>query len=84
MGALIPFEIIRLTENTGELRTKRALDREYISEYYFSLEVEDHGKPNSKSSRLNIHIILQDENDNTPKFRQENPRLTISEHVKNQ
>jgi hypothetical protein len=78
----IPFELIRLTENTGELRTKNLLDREYISEYYFSLEANDYGRPKSKSSRLNIHIIILDENDNKPKFRQENIQITISEHVK--
>jgi hypothetical protein len=78
----IPFELIRLTETTGELRTKRLLDREYISEYYFTLEANDHGKPKSKSSCLNIHIIILDENDNKPKFRQDNIQITISEHVK--
>jgi len=80
--SIIPFELIRLTENTGELRTKNLLDREYISEYYFSLEANDYGRPKSKSSRLNIHIIILDENDNKPKFRQENIQITISEHVK--
>jgi hypothetical protein len=81
-AGLFPFELIRLTENTGELRTKRAFDREYISEYYFALEASDYGKPKSKLTRLNIHIIILDENDNRPKFRQENPQIKISEHVK--
>ena len=81
-GELLPFELIRLTDNTGELRTKRALDREYISEYNFTLEARDHGKPHSKSNRLNLHLILIDENDNSPRFRQENPQITINEHVK--
>jgi len=81
-SSLIPFELIRLTENTGELRTKNLLDREYISEYNLILEAYDHGKPKSKSTRLNIHIILLDENDNPPKFREENIQITISEHVK--
>lgn len=81
-AALIPFELIRLTENTGEIRTKRTLDREYISEYNLTLEARDHGKPQSKFNRLNIHLILIDENDNAPRFRQENPQITINEHVK--
>ena len=50
-GELLPFELIRLTDNTGELRTKRALDREYISEYNFTLEARDHGKPNGATAR---------------------------------
>ncbi|UJR21702.1 hypothetical protein I4U23_024779 [Adineta vaga] len=78
----LPFELIRLTETTGEIRTKRLLDREYISEYNFKLEAHDHGKPKSKSSHLNIHINILDENDNAPRFRQDDIRVTISEHVK--
>jgi len=78
----IPFELIRLTETTGELRTKRLLDREYISEYYLILEANDHGKPKSKSTHLNIHIIVLDENDNAPKFRQVDIHVAISEHIK--
>ena len=78
----IPFQLIRLTANTGELRTKRLLDREYASEYHFALEASDYGKPTSKSVRLNIHINILDENDNAPIFRQENIRATINEHVK--
>jgi protocadherin Fat 1/2/3 len=81
-SSLIPFELIRLTETTGELRTTSLLDREYISEYYFTLEATDHGRPKSKSTRINIHIFVLDENDNTPKFRQENLKVMISEHVK--
>ncbi len=81
-ASLIPFELIRLTENTGELRTRHSLDREHTAEYFLIFQATDHGKPKSKSSRLNIHIIILDENDNIPKFRQENIQLTISEHVK--
>jgi len=79
---LIPFELIRLTENTGELRTKYVLDRENISEYNLILEANDHGRPTSKSTHLNIHILILDENDNAPKFRENNIQTTISEHVK--
>ncbi|CAF1220075.1 unnamed protein product [Rotaria magnacalcarata] len=78
----MPFQLIRLTENTGELRTKNLLDREYISEYYFAIEATDHGKPKPKSAYLRIHIIVLDDNDNIPKFRQENIHATISEHTK--
>jgi hypothetical protein len=79
---LIPFELIRLTETTGELRTKQSLDRELISEYNLTIEANDHGRPFSKSKRLDIHIIILDENDNIPKFRENNITVTINEHVK--
>lgn len=78
----LPFELIRLTETTGELRTKRLLDREYVSEYNFQLEAHDHGQPAPKSAHLNIHVSILDENDNAPKFRQDDIRIPISEHVK--
>ena len=77
-----PFELIRLTETTGELRTKQTLDREYISEYHLILEATDHGRPKPQSTRLNLSIIILDENDNAPIFRQSNINASISEHVK--
>ena len=76
-----PFELIRLTETTGEIRTKRLLDREYVSQYNFKFEAHDHGKPKAKSSQLNIHVTIVDENDNAPKFRQNDIHVTLSEHV---
>lgn len=77
-----PFELIRLTETTGELRTRQTLDREYISEYQLILEAIDHGRPHPKSSLLNLTILIIDENDNAPIFRQTNVNTSISEHVK--
>ncbi|CAF1276856.1 unnamed protein product [Adineta steineri] len=81
-SSMIPFELIRLTENTGELRTKDLLDRELISQYNLTLEAIDHGRPLSKSTYLNIFIIILDENDNIPKFREKTMKATINEHVK--
>ncbi|CAF0828535.1 unnamed protein product [Rotaria sp. Silwood1] len=81
-SSLIPFELIRLTENTGELRTKNFLDYEYISEYNLILEAHDHGRPLSKLTYLNIFIIIIDENDNKPKFQDNHMIATINEHVK--
>jgi HD superfamily phosphohydrolase len=80
--SFIPFELIRLTENTGELRTNQLLDRELISEYNLTIEANDHGRPLSKSTQLNIHIIILDINDNKPKFQENNITVTINEHVK--
>ncbi|CAF1667103.1 unnamed protein product, partial [Adineta ricciae] len=77
----LPFELIRLTETTGEIRTKRLLDREYVSEYNVKFEAHDHGKPKAKSNQLNIHVTIVDENDNAPKFRQNDIHVTLSEHV---
>lgn len=77
----LPFELIRLTETTGELRTKGVLDRELIPEYNLTLEATDHGRPFSKSTRLNIQCIIMDENDHIPQFVDNNLTVTINEHV---
>ena len=78
----IPFELVRLTESTGELRTKHLLDREQTAEYKLVLEASDHGRPTSRVTRLNLSIVVLDENDNVPKFQPMNMNATISEHVK--
>ncbi len=80
-SSFLPFELIRLTETTGELRTKDLLDRELISEYNLTIEANDYGKPFSKSTRLNIQIIILDVNDHIPKFQENNQTITINEHV---
>lgn len=81
-ASAIPFELVRLTESTGELRTRGGLDRERIAEYNLTLEATDHGRPAPKSSHLNIRIFVLDENDNTPTFREQHINATINEHVK--
>ncbi|CAF0939092.1 unnamed protein product [Rotaria sordida] len=81
-SSLIPFELIRLTENTGEIRTKNFLDYEYISAYNLTIEANDHGRPLSKLTYLNIYINIIDENDNRPKFENNHMLATINEHVK--
>lgn len=80
-SSVLPFDLIRLTENTGELRTKHLLDRETQSEYQLILEAYDHGRPRPKSTRLPIRIVLIDENDHPPRFASASLHATISEHV---
>ena len=77
----LPFELVRMTENTGELRTKALLDRESQSDFQFVLEAYDHGRPRSRSTRLPIRIVLIDENDHPPRFSSSSLHATISEHV---
>lgn len=81
-SSYIPFELIRLSENTGELRTKDVLDHEYTSKYNLTLEAHDHGRPLSKTTFLHIVIDIIDENDNKPIFQDNNMMATINENVK--
>ena len=77
----LPFELLRLTENAGELRSTQLLDREHRSEYDLTIRAYDQGEPAPKFSQLNVHVRILDENDHKPIFREENVRATISEHV---
>ncbi|KAK9891762.1 hypothetical protein WA026_016560 [Henosepilachna vigintioctopunctata] len=54
--------------NTGELRTKRALDRENKSKYELTLAARDHGSPVWYETERYLTILLVDMNDNKPEF----------------
>ena len=77
----LPFELLRLTENAGELRSTQLLDREHVQEYDLAIRAYDHGQPAPKFTQLHVRILILDENDHKPIFREENIRATISEHV---
>ena len=62
----VPFDI----DNYGFIRTNDSVDREKNSTFQFVVMVTDDGiKPRSASA--NVTVIIQDENDNPPKFTQE-------------
>lgn len=51
---------------SGELKAN-PLDRESHSRYHLTITAQDHGIPTRKST-CNITVIVEDENDNDPKF----------------
>lgn len=51
---------------TGEL-TAGSLDRELYSRYYLNIAAQDGGSPTMKSF-CNITVLVEDQNDNNPKF----------------
>lgn len=51
---------------TGELSAK-SLDRETQARYYLSITAQDRGRP-SLMSTCNLTVIVEDQNDNDPKF----------------
>lgn len=75
----MPFDLIRLTETSGEIRSQTILDREIRSNFDFSIEATDAGLPNSKTSRFDFSIRIIDVNDNAPKFRWFQTNLTVNE-----
>ncbi|XP_023032454.1 protein dachsous [Drosophila willistoni] len=52
---------------TGEL-SARSLDREQHSRYTLQVQASDRGKPNSLQGQCNITILVEDQNDNAPRF----------------
>ena len=66
------FDIVSFSTPSKKLyhlRVLKALDREQISEYNLVVEAFDGGKP-AKTDRLEIRIIVDDENDCSPEFNQ--------------
>ena len=64
------------------LRLLKGLDREQISEYNLVVEAFDGGKPNPKTDRLEIRIIVDDENDCSPEFNQTQYYARVPEDAK--
>lgn len=62
---------------TGQL-SSRPLDREAKSKYSLYITARDRGKPSHRGS-CNITITVEDQNDNDPKFTQNQYSVTISE-----
>jgi Cadherin domain len=66
--------------NTGEL-TARPLDREQTARYLLQITAQDRGTPTSYQSTCNITIIVEDQNDNDPRFELPKYVATIAEDV---
>lgn len=54
--------------NTGELRTRKMLDREFQPKYQLVLVARDHGSPKFYETIRYLTVLLVDENDNRPEF----------------
>lgn len=66
--------------HTGEL-TARPLDRETHSRFYLQITAQDHGAPVSYQGQCNITVVVEDQNDNDPRFELGKYVATVSEDV---
>lgn len=66
--------------HTGEL-TSRPLDRETHSRYFLQITAQDRGTPVTYQGQCNISIIVEDENDNDPRFEMAKYVASIPEDV---
>ncbi|XP_069675157.1 protein dachsous-like isoform X2 [Periplaneta americana] len=66
--------------HTGEL-TARPLDRESHSRYWLVITAQDRGTPVPLQGSCNVSVIVEDQNDNDPRFSQPRYTATIPENV---
>ncbi|XP_074068890.1 protocadherin beta-2-like [Macrotis lagotis] len=59
------FSYIAINSDNGHLYALRSLDHEAIQAFQFTVRAVDGGSP-SLSSEVLVHIMIQDENDNSP------------------
>lgn len=66
--------------STGEL-TSRPLDRETHARYLLQITAQDRGSPSTYQGQCNISIIVEDQNDNDPRFESTKYATSIPEDV---
>ncbi|XP_041359153.1 protocadherin Fat 1-like isoform X2 [Gigantopelta aegis] len=73
-------EHFHMNSETGVVMTKKPLDHENQSEYFFLVVATDSGMPALSSTAL-VHVIVMDVNDNPPRFSQPSYDCTITDQV---
>merc|ERR550532_2677623 len=68
----------KIDQTTGELRTKVKLDREEKDHYELVIVAREHGTPVAFETLRFLNVIVEDIDDNTPKFP---PALTSANNV---
>ncbi|XP_074673251.1 protocadherin Fat 4-like isoform X1 [Strix aluco] len=86
VNALISYSLqddfagmFHINSSTGELMTKKSLDREMMDSYELEIIATDSGKP-SQSASLVLTITVEDVNDNPPVFPQKSYTVTVKEN----
>lgn len=79
------FEIVSIKAVNRKfyyLNLKRTLDREHTPEFNLVIEAYDGAYP-AKKDELNVHVIIQDENDCSPEFNQTHYYASVREDANN-
>ncbi|XP_057583647.1 protocadherin-23 isoform X1 [Hippopotamus amphibius kiboko] len=71
-------EYFAINETSGELSTTRALDREQVSNFTLVILCSDLGDP-SRSSMVQLHVRVLDENDHSPSFHRLHYQASVRE-----
>uniref|UniRef100_A0AC34PUQ4 Uncharacterized protein n=1 Tax=Panagrolaimus sp. JU765 TaxID=591449 RepID=A0AC34PUQ4_9BILA len=73
-------ENFELDTVSGELKTRKLIDREVKDKYQLKVMAEDRGIPSLNSTTI-LNIVVSDQNDNPPTFEHEFYNLTLSENT---
>ncbi|NWY56657.1 CELR2 protein, partial [Chionis minor] len=86
VNALISYSLqddfagmFHIDSSTGNLMTKKSLDREMTDSYELKIIATDSGKP-PRSASLVLNITVEDVNDNPPVFPQKSYSATVKEN----
>lgn len=71
----------RIDSDTGEITTAAILDRESISVYYMTLMAQDSSPTEPKATAVNLTIVVTDENDNSPTFKQSSFNVNVPDLI---
>ena len=73
-----------IDSHTGEIFTNGSLDREQVPSYMLLVEAVDNPENSSfaLSSAVNVTVIIEDVNDNSPIFEQESYEVSILDNVR--
>lgn len=72
----------RIDSDTGEITTATILDREKINVYYMTLMAQDSSPTEPKATAVNLTIVILDENDNSPTFKQSSFNVNVPDRIK--
>lgn len=71
----------RIDADTGEITTAAILDRETVSVYYMTLMAQDSSPTEPKATAVNLTIVVSDENDNSPTFKQSSFNVNVPDLI---
>lgn len=88
MNAKIRFSLLgensasfRIDPDTGEITTASILDRETVNAFYMTLMAQDSSPTEPKATTVNLTIIVLDENDNSPTFKQNSFNVNVPDLI---
>ncbi|XP_055955116.1 protocadherin Fat 4 [Patella vulgata] len=75
-------KIFSVDSITGHIKTKQSLDRESLDRYLFVVQVKD-GRTPEHTAYTQVHITVEDDNDNSPKFEESVYTVSVKENEDN-